>query len=261
MVAVESALYEGVVRHCRFHPVENSFHYPLFMVYLDLSELQDVFAKRLFWSHERPNIAYLKREDHLGDPAVPLDTAVRTLVKERTGNEVRGPVRLLTHLRYFGHCFNPVSFFYCFDPSGEALETIVAEINNTPWHEQHCNVLTEEINDTEGLWKHYRFQKDFHVSPFMDMNMEYDWRFLTPGKRIQVHMQNIENERKLFDAILHLRRTAMTGRSLARMLLQYPAMTLQVAAKIYFQALKLHLKGATFYTHPAKRSSTQEESK
>jgi DUF1365 family protein len=164
-----------------------------------------------------------------------------------------GPIRLLTHLRYWGHCFNPVSFFYCFDAADQGLEAIVAEINNTPWHERHCYVLSQAVNDTPDTWYHYRLRKAFHVSPFMDMDMDYDWRFLQPGSRLQVHMENFEQGQKLFDATLSLQRSELSGPALARALLRCPVMTLTVVFKIYWQALKLHCKGAPFYTHPAKR--------
>ena len=258
VVALESAIYEGKVRHRRFRPVENVFEYRLFMMYLDLAELDQVFEKRWFWSVERWNLAYLRRRDHLGDPATSIDCAVRRLVQKESGLELGGPISMLTHLRYFGHCFNPVSFFYCFDASRRQVETIVAEVNNTPWHERHCYVLTDTLNDARDPWKHYRFKKDFHVSPFMDMDQDYDWRFLRPGDRIQVHMQNFEKKEKLFDATLGLRRTELTGRALARVLALYPAMTLQIVSRIYWQGLKLRLKGATFYTHPSKRSPVSE---
>jgi len=259
VVVLDSAIYEGKVRHRRFHPVENVFEYRLFMMYLDLAELNQVFEKRWFWSVERRNLAYLRRRDHLGDPATSIDLAIRRLVQEEAGREPSGPIRMLTHLRYFGHCFNPVSLFYCFDAYDQHVETIVAEVNNTPWHERHCYVLTEALNDVTDPWRHYRFRKDFHVSPFMDMDIDYDWRFLQPGDRLQVHMQNLKKEEKLFDATLSLRRTDLAGRALARVLAQYPSMTLQIVTKIYWQALKLRLKGAVFYTHPSRRSPISEE--
>jgi DUF1365 family protein len=261
VVALDSAIYEGKVRHRRFRPIENVFEYRLFMMYLDLAELDQVFEKRWFWSVDRWNLAYLRRRDHLGDPAVSIDYTVRRLVQKEAGREPRGPIRMLTHLRYFGHCFNPVSFFYCFDASYQHVETIVAEVNNTPWHERHCYVLTDPLNDAAKPWKHYRFKKDFHVSPFMDMGLDYDWRFLQPGDKIQIHMQNFNKGEKLFDATLSLRRTDLTGWTLARVLAQYPAMTLQIVTKIYWQAVKLRLKGATFYPHPSKRGSINEDMK
>lgn len=254
VVGMHSAIYEGKVRHRRFRPVENVFEYRLFMMYLDLSELDQVFKKRWFWSVGHCNLAWLRRSDHLGDPAVPIDRAVRDLIREQTGLDASGPIRMLAHLRYWGHCFNPVSFFYCFDPADTRVETIVAEVHNTPWHERHCYVLTEEMNDAEEPWKHYHFEKSFHVSPFMGMHQDYDWRLLQPADRIQAHMENLEEGRKLFDATLSLHRTDLTATALARVLVQYPIMTAQVASRIYWQACKLRFKGATFYVHPSKRA-------
>ena len=256
---MNSAIYEGKVRHRRFQPVSNAFEYRLFMMYLDLSELDRVFESRWLWSVDRPNVASLRRTDHLGNPDISIESAVRDLVGRQTGRRPTGPVRMLTHLRYLGHCFNPVSFFYCFDTADRCVETIVAEVSNTPWHERHCYVLAESMNDAAPPWKHYHLKKDFHVSPFMDMNQDYDWRFLEPGERIQVHMQNFEKEQKLFDATLSLRRTDITTAAMARILVQYPLMTLQTVAKIYWQACKLRLKGAAFYAHPSRRRPANGE--
>jgi len=252
---MHSAIYEGSVRHRRFAPVGNQFTYRLFMMYLDLGELSDVFRGRLLWSTSRFNLAYLRRKDHLGDPAVSIDEAVRLLVAERTGNRPTGPIRLLTHLRYLGHCFNPASFFYCYDSAGEKVETIVAEVTNTPWHERHCYVLPETMNEHRHPWKRYRFPKIFHVSPFIGMNVDYDWRFLEPGQRIQVHMEDYIEGDKLFDATLSLRRRGITGARLLHVMARYPLMTVQVVTRIHWQALRLWYKGAPFHVHPKKRPS------
>jgi DUF1365 family protein len=235
-------------------PISNAFSYRLFMMYLDLSELGKVFQGRLLWSVGRVNLAYFRRSDHLGNPNVPLDRAVRDLIETRLGERPGGPIHLLTHLRYFGHCFNPVSFYYCYDQAGEQVETIVAEIHNTPWGEEHCYVLGEKANEhaIKG-WKQYRFSKGFHVSPFMDMGMHYDWRFREPDDRIRVHFNSFDGNQKLFDATLSLERRDMNRSNLARVLLAYPPMTLKVVAMIYWQALRLKWKGAPFYTHPTKR--------
>jgi hypothetical protein len=255
---MHSAIYEGAVRHRRFSPVSNEFTYRLFMMYLDLAELEEVFRGCWLWSTDHFNLAYLRRKDHLGDPAVPVDEAVRTLVAERTGVRPTGPIRLLTHLRYFGHCFNPVSFFYCYDLAGEKVETIVAAITNTPWRERHCYVLADTMNEHPRPWKRYRFRKSFHVSPFIGMDVDYDWRFLEPGERIQVHMEDYVEGSKLFDATLSLRRKPVTGGGLARVLARYPLMTVQVVAKIHWQALRLWRKGAPFYVHPRKQKAPEE---
>ena len=248
---MKSCLYEGWVRHRRRSPKVNEFRYRVFHVYLDLSELDNVFRGRLLWSTKRPAIAWFRREDYLGDPGTPLDTAVRDLVEHRTGSRPAGPIRLLTHLRYFGYVMNPVSFYYCFDEAGDAVHTIVAEINNTPWDERHCYVLTAR---GAGMQR-FEFSKQFHVSPFMGMEQTYRWRFAEPGDSLAVHMENIEDGESIFDATMLLERTEMTSASLARVLAQYPLMTAKVVGAIYWQALKLWWKDCPFYPHP-KHDST-----
>jgi uncharacterized protein len=239
-MALESCIYEGRLRHRRFEPVANAFDYPLFMLYLDLAELPWIFRNRWLWSADGLAIARFRRRDHLGPKDEPLAVSVRKLVWNQSGMRLNGPIRLLTHLSYFGYRFNPVSFYYGYH-DGE-LRAIVAEINNTPWGEQHCYVLT-------GPATRYRFRKEFHVSPFMGMRQDYDWSFSPPGPRLTVHMESFEHHRKMFDATLTLKREEITSWSLDRCLLSYPVMTLQVIARIYWQALKLRWKKAPYYPH------------
>jgi hypothetical protein len=189
----------------------------------------------------------------MGAPSVSLDRAMRNHVEENTGNRPQGPIRILTHLRYFGHCFNPVSFYYCYDAADSRVETIVAEIHNTPWGQEHLYVLPGEKSiHPSRQWRRHRFDKQFHISPFMDMRLHYDWRFRIPGKQLNVHMINYENDRRLFDASLSLVQKPMTRQNLNRFLWRYPAMTVKVVGLIYWQALKLLLKGTPVYTHPEK---------
>jgi DUF1365 family protein len=228
------------------------------MMYLDLEELPTLFKGRPLWSSDRPTLAWFRREDHFGDPTVKMDEAVRGLVAERTGAHPTGPIRLLTHLRYFGFCFNPVSFFYCFDPSDSHVETLVAEVNNTPWGERHCYVLPESMNLGDGRKKRYRFEKQFHVSPFMDMNMRYDWRFVEPDRELVVHMENHDGDTKHFDATLTLEREEISAGSLMKVLAIHPWMTGKVIAAIHWQAFRLWWKKAPFYVHPRYRNSPKE---
>lgn len=253
--ATENAhqIYVGTIRHQRVHPVENQFTYRVFFMLLDLGRLYELSHLHPLWSGDGVNLAYFRRRDHMGDPQVPLDQSVRNLVQKETGICPQGPIRLLTHLRYFGYCFNPASFYYCYDADDKKLETIVVEIHNTPWGEEHLYVLPSVSDEHSSFfWRRHRFKKGFHISPFMDMGIDYDWRFRVPGNRLNVHMINFENGRRLFDASLSLEKKNLTRENLTRVLLNYPAMTAKVIFLIYWQALKLTLKGAPIFTHPDK---------
>jgi DUF1365 family protein len=251
---MKSCLYEGTIRHRRLRPRPNSFKYRLFFVFLDLSEIDTVFNLHPLWSNEQLNVACFRRRDHFGDPRWSLDQAVRDLVENQLGCRPRGPIRLLTHLRYFGHCFNPASFYYCYNSEDTRLETIVVEIHNTPWGERHCYALGQEQNEHPlRNWRRYRFAKEFHVSPFIHMNIDYDWRFCEPGAVIRVHMIDFECGKRLFDASLALKRRAMSRQAMSRVLIKYPLMTLKVSSMIYWQALRLVMKKTPFYNHPKKQ--------
>lgn len=247
---MNSRLYRGAVRHRRFSPKRHDFSYRLFMLYLDLDELDQVFSSRWFWSSHRPNLAWFRRKDYLGSAETSLRDTVRATVRDAGGPIPEGPIRMLTHLRYFGYCFNPVTFYYCFDPKGQRVQSIVAEITNTPWNERKAYVLVPEMDAPVGTLHRYRFPKDFHVSPFMPMDLHYDWRFQEPGENLDVHMRVEKDQEKLFDASLHLKCQPLDGLNLARSLLQLLPMTLKVVGAIYWEALRLRLKGIPVYDHP-----------
>jgi DUF1365 family protein len=260
---MHSRIYKGWVKHRRVAPTRNQFTYRLYMLYLDLAELPALFDGTPFWSARRRAPAWFKRSDYLGPAEVPLDTAVRELVRERTGTRPTGPIRLLTHLRYFGYCMNPVSFYYCFDASGARLETIVAEITNTPWKERHQYVLPVAAAGDLGApagTRRFQFDKDFHVSPFMPMDMQYDWRFGEPAAQLRVHMQNFRAGQRIFDATLALRAEPISSVALLRVLITFPLMTLKVVGAIHWQALKLWLKRTPFYSHPGATHAKTSES-
>jgi DUF1365 family protein len=249
---MNSCVYQGIVRHRRHQPLAHQFQYRMFMLYLDLAELPQVFDGRWLWSARRWAPAWFKRADYLGDPSRPLDAEVRDLVEARTGRRPTGPIRLLTHLRYWGYVQNPASFYYCFDEAGTRLETFVAEITNTPWAERHAYVVS--ANGAGGAYRSM-FQKTFHVSPLMPMEQSYDWRFHTPGDRLFVHMENRMGDVRVFDATLTLERAPLSGPVLAGCLARHPWMTASIVSAIYWQALKLRLRGVPFHPHPATRRS------
>ncbi len=256
---MHSALFSGQLRHRRLRPVPHTFSYRLFMLYLDLDELDTVFAGRWLWSTRRRALARFRRDDHLGEPDRPLAECVRDRVAGETGFRPGGPIRLLTHPRYWGYGFNPVSFYYCWDAADERVEAIVAEVNNTPWGERHCYVLRDG-GGAPGRQQRFAPAKRMHVSPFMPMDMDYDWRFGAPGERLAVYMANHRDGEKVFDATLDLQRKEISGASLAHALATHPFMTGKVIAAIHWQALKLWLKGAPVYDHPDKATTAERSS-
>jgi hypothetical protein len=245
-----SAVYEGWVRHRRFEPVTHSFRYRFFLTYLDLAELPEVLDPYPLYSARRRAPARFRRADYLGDPARPLDECARDAVESETGERPAGPVRLLTGLRYLGHSFNPVSFYYCFEESGTRVEAVVAEVENIPWGERHAYVLAR--GERIGSVLSDELDKALHVSPLMGMEQAYAFRATEPGERLAVHIESRPRAGggRSFDATLSLRRRELSRRLMAGLLARYPAASLQVVAKIYAQSLRLKLKGARYFPHP-----------
>jgi uncharacterized protein len=244
-VTPASCIYEGTIRHRRREP-SRSFEHRIALFYLDLDELPRLLGGRLLT--RRPGALRFRRRDYLGDHAAPLDRAVRDAVEMRTGARPDGPIRVLTQVRSFGHCFNPVSFYYCFDGPGDP-QAVVAEVTNTPWGERHAYVLPGGGGEVD-------FDKELHVSPFMGMQQRYTARASTPGERLAIHIESQAGDGdRTFDATLTLRRRELTRRSAARLTARYPFANVRVLALIYAHALRLKLAGAPVYRHPRASAS------
>lgn len=246
---MHSCFYEGKVRHRRFGSVAHEFQYPVFLVYVDLEELPKLFGRRGLWSTRFPAVARFRRADYLGAAEQPIAESVRELVASRLGWRPSGPIRLLTNFRYFGFAMNPLSVYYCFDGAGERLEAVVAEVNNTPWNEKHCYVhdLRQQPLDRVGRVRH---AKEFHVSPFFGMDLDYLWRLREPGEELEIVIESFDAAGKVFDVLLDLQRRPLTAWRRWSVLWRYPGMTLQVIGAIYWQAFVLWRKEAKFYPHP-----------
>lgn len=244
---MHSAIYKGRVRHRRFSPKSHAFEYDVFMMYLDLDELDQVFRQSWCWSARGPAIAWFRRRDFFDHDDRPLAETVRDYVKRQTGRRPAGPIRLLANLRYFGYIMNPLACYYCFDARDQGVETIVAEVNNTPWNQRHRYVLPcDPTRNKQRL----TFGKTFHVSPFQPMDTQYSWQSTCPDKTLALHMENFSQYERFFDATLTLHREAISAASLRRVLWQYPFMTAKVIGGIYWQALKLFVKRIPVYGHP-----------
>ncbi|MDH3389749.1 MAG: DUF1365 domain-containing protein [Gammaproteobacteria bacterium] len=250
---MHSAIYRGYLRHRRFTPNAHQFSYQVFMMYLDLDELDEVLGMSPFWSRKAWRPARFKRADFLGDPALPLKQAVRERIHDETGNWHDGPVRMLANLRYFGFNINPICCYYCFDDH-EALQYIVVEVTNTPWNERHSYVLR---CDPEKRLQRINFSKLMHVSPFNPMDMGYRWVSNNPSRILSLSLETECEDEIHMDATMALKRREISAASLAGILLQHPWMTARVAAAIYWQALKLWIKRNPFYDHPGNRGRAE----
>lgn len=248
---LRSSLYFGAVRHRRHDAVGHGFHAPVYLAYIDLDEIDRVFAGRLWWSARRPAPMWFRRRDYFGPPDRPLADAVRDAVEVRIGSRPDGAVRVLTNLRTFGFSFNPVSIYYCFDRD-ERLVAALAEITNTPWRERHHYVLGARPGHRS---LRARFAKAFHVSPFQPMEQEYDWAIAPPGETLAVRMRNLERGREVFGASLVARARPWNTANLLRAALRHPCMALTVLLRIHREAVALWWKGAPFHVHPRKRLS------
>ena len=259
---LNSAIYSGTVWHQRLSPKRHAFNYRVFMMYLDLSELDQVFAENIFWSNNQWSPAWFKRSDFFGDPAHSLVDTVRDRVEQETGERPLGPIRLLANIRYWGFVINPISCYYCFDSSGKRLEAILLDVTNTPWNERQQYVLPCDSHSSE---QKISFNKEMHVSPFMPMNMAYQWCGSAPDEQLAFSLSNflidgdksdsnntLSGNRKVFSAGVNLQREDITPLALSKILWRFPLMTLKVFFGIHWQALKLWLKGLKIFSHPSR---------
>jgi len=251
-MGLNSAIYEGRVRHRRFGDVQREFSYRVYMMYLDLAEIPQVMAVHPLWSTRPRSPVSFRRSDFLGPADRPLADCVRDRVEQGSGVRPDGPVRMLSNLRHFGLVENPVTFYYCFDRSDTQLQAVLAEVTNTPWGDRHCYVV--DGVKSGGAVVSSRVDKAMHVSPLMDMEHTYELTFGLPGASLPVHIDSEKNGRKAFDATLKLSRTEIDRNALSRLMLRHSPMSWKVLAGIYSEAAKTWLSGARFHPRPAAGS-------
>ena len=247
---MHSAVAHGWVRHRRFSPRKHDFRYRLSMLYLDLDEAGQTLSRHPLWSYQRWNLACVLRRDHLrgGDPDLAL--AVRDRIAAFSGQRPDGPISLLTQPRYFGYCINPISIYFVWSQDRSTLQWLLLEVHNTPWDEQHAYILRWPESGTLD------FEKRMHVSPFMPMDMSYRLRLRQPpGESIVIGLDNYRGDERVFAASMSLKLKPLTRRSLSGLLLRTPLMTMKIALAIYFQALRIKLKGVPYVPYPGRHQS------
>ena len=268
-----SSIFTGRVSHKRYNPVIHKFSYPLFLMYIDLNEINTLFHNERGALWPLNSIISFRESDHLknnegNDDNTTKDFAdrIRSLVYTKTQGKCvvskEQKIFLLTHLCYFGYCFNPVSFYYIFSKDDTCIEAIVAEVSNTPWIEMKCYVLHPASNDmvklkTNESYVNYTFPKSFHVSPFMGMNYIYDWTFWIPSNQIKVSADMIQpnTKQKEFNAFFNLTKCAISPMNVAYQLVRLPCYCVIIQIWIHIEAFWLFVKGVTFIPHPEEKET------
>ncbi len=237
-MVIESGLYLGRLRHRRFAPVQHAFAYPIFMALLDIDRLPQLMRVSRLTSYDRWNWASFHNADHLGDPSRPLRDRLADDAARHGVALPDGRIFLLTHLRYLGYGFNPVSFFYCLDAAGQ-LRVVLAEVSNT-FGGSHNYWLRP---DPAARTFRSAAAKSLYVSPFLPVDLDYAFALTTPGDRLVAHMDARRDGTVCLDATLTLERRPWQAREIRRTLARHPAMTAAVVAGIHWQAARLWWRG------------------
>lgn len=248
---LDSKIAHGYVTHKRYSGAKHQFKYNVTMMLLDLRKLNSVFKPFLLWSYNRFNLIAFKRKKYLGCAKENLIDSVKFFLNSETSQREQAQqqyqavnkVYLLTSMAYLGYCFNPINLYFCY--ADQHLAAVIAEVSNTPWGEKKIYLLSTSKNPRHSDIYHASFKKTLHVSPFMNMHYDYDFRLKITEKTIIVHIKNKNTlDNKIdFDATLNLRLKSINRKNLAKALLQFPTMSVKTILAIYWQALKIWLKG------------------
>ena len=241
------SIYHGIITHTRSSPKKHSFSYKTNMLYLDLDKINEAFSGKVFWSYNKPNFASFYRSDFYGDKNITIKKSIQALLIKKINLNHKGKIFLLTTIRFFGYSFNPVSFYYCFDES-KKIQAIVTHITNTPWKEKYAYV--HDCRNNESMTKTFKFEKNFHVSPFMPMDIDYNWVFTSPKDFLYVSMDNYLKNKLIFNATLRLTKRAWSSFGLNKILFLSFPMSIKAIILIYLNAFLLFIKRVKSYPHP-----------
>ena len=246
---MRSRLYSGHVRHRRAAPTSYQFSYGVYYCDFDLDELPEVSRRIALLSYNRFNVMSFFDRDHIGGGPADVRTAVRVHLAERGVDVGDARVSLLTNTRILGYVFNPVSFYFVHSAGGD-LRHVMAEVHNTHG-EQHIYDL-ERLPGEDGVYCS-RVDKDFYVSPFIDMEARYEFRVREdPSGWLDIRIDEFQGSKMFFQAQLDLEPRPLTNANVARMLVRYPFITLKTIGLIHWHGLKLWLGGERYRPHRQK---------
>jgi len=262
--AMKSAFYIGHVFHKRLFPKEHTFTYPLYMNFIDLDEVELLNTKYWWFSSHRWAPLQLKISDYFSNE--PTHTTELTAnagnflktnaiaVANALGANVStiNRVCVLAQLRCFGIYFSPINFFFLYE--NDTAKYLIAEVSNTPWNKSH-SYLIDLMSPTPT-------EKAFHVSPFMDLDMEYRWRVVEPTSSTEINIENWR-QRLLFTASFSATRYEINSKKITAVFLRWPIVSLSIVRAIYWQAFRLYLKRIRYvpYQTNAPKSPTSSISK
>jgi uncharacterized protein len=241
-----SALYVGAVMHRRYRPRTHYLRYRVFWLLLDLDEV-GVLAQDLRWfGYNRFRALSFYDADHGDGSQTPIRDQVRRHLLTAGIATPDGPIQLFCMPRIFGYAFNPLSIYFCYRSDG-FLAAVLYEVHNT-FGERHSYLIAVEPGVRDII--NHRCQKEFYVSPFMDMNVNYVFRLAIPDERISVTIDTVDRAGTVLTAALSGKRLALSDATLRRVLATHPLLTLKVVAGIHWHALRLLLKGLKLRPRP-----------
>ena len=242
---MNSCLYECSVMHRRLWPKEHGFVYRIFMFLLDLDELDTVRDRVPFFAVNDSNIFSLDDRDYFRFHSRGIRANLETFLQSRGFAERPARVLVLTLPRLFGYTFNPVSVFFCFDADGKPLVSVI-QVGNT------FGELKPYLVPVSGSGFQARLPKDYYVSPFSDLDLEFDFRFEMPGERLRIAIDEFRGGEKVLLSSLTGGRVELTASNLLRLGIKYPLVTLKVIFLIHWEALRLWAKGLPYRLKESK---------